>query len=169
MLAAMDEPEEDKEPEAEGDEESPKDDEPEAEDDKDESAKAIASKALASAQRAERASILATRPDLSAEAVACLKDVPVSALASALKAIPRKVASPTPPKAEAPVLGNGQGAATTGSTKPATANDELDRRMGFAAAESPIATEGNVKTYGVFASREQARQIYNKHTAGGAR
>lgn len=164
MLAAM-EPEEEKEPEAEETEEPP----PKKEEEDDTSAKAIAMRAEASAMRAERASILATRPDLSAEAIACLKDVPVSALASALKAIPRASATPTPPKAEAPVLGQGQGGQSGGnSTQPATPDEDLDRRMGFATTSAPITVDGNTKTYGVL-TREQARQIHAKHTAGGAR
>lgn len=164
MLAAMD-PEE--EPEAEDDAPPPKDDDEEKP--KDESdAKAIAMRAEASALRAERATILATRPDLSAETKSKLAGVPVVALAAALSAIPRAPVSPTPHKAEAPVLGQGQGGVLANSMKPATPDEELDRRMGFSAKAAPITVEGNTKTYGVL-SREQAREIHAKHTAGGAR
>ena len=164
MLAAMD-PEEEKEPEAEAPAPEPA---PEKKDDESD-AKAVASQALATAQSALRATILASRPDLSAEAKAKLANVPVAALADVLSAIPRAAAAITPPKAEAPVLGNGQGGIQAGNgTQPTTPDDDLDRRMGFARASAPITVEGNTKTYGVL-TREQARQIHAKHTAGGAR
>lgn len=165
MLAAM-EPDEDK---AEDTEEEPEaEDMPEPKkDDDDDSAKAVATQALATAQSALRATILATRPDLSAEAKSKLANVPVAALAEVLSAIPRAAAVSTPPKAAAPVLGDGQGGVTN-PMKPATPIEELDRRMGFAAQNAPITSDGNVKTYGVL-SREQAREIHAKHTAGGAR
>lgn len=166
MLKAMDEDEEAK---AEDTEEEPEaEDMPEPKkDDEDDSAKAVATQALATAQSALRATILATRPDLSAEAKSKLANVPVAALAEVLSAIPRAAAVSTPPKAAAPVLGDGQGGVTN-PMKPATPIEELDRRMGFAAQNAPITSDGNVKTYGVL-SREQAREIHAKHTAGGAR
>jgi len=52
---------------------------------------------------------------------------------------------------------------------PASPDEDLDSRMGFSAKASPIKTDGLTKTYGVFATREQAREIHAKHTAGGAR
>lgn len=163
MLAAM-EPEEEKEPESEDPAPEP---EPEKEDE-DTSAKAIAMRAEASALRAERATILATRPDLSAEAKSKLANVPVAALADVLSAIPRAAAANTPPKAEAPVLGQGQGGVNGNGIVPASPDEDLDSRMGFSAKASPIKTDGLTKTYGVL-TREQARQIHAKHTAGGAR
>lgn len=165
MLAAMD-PEEEKEPESEEPAPEPA---PEKKDDEDTSAKAVASQALATAQSALRATILATRPDLSAEAKAKLSGVPVATLADVLSAIPRAVVASAPPKASAPVLGEGQGGVQAGNgTQPTTPDEDLDRRMGFASASAPITVEGNTKTYGVL-TREQARQIHAKHTAGGAR
>jgi len=164
MLAAMD-PEEEKEPEAEAPAPEPA---PEKKDDESD-AKAVASQALATAQSALRETILASRPDLSAEAKAKLANVPVAALRDVLSAIPRAALAITPPKAEAPVLGNGQGGVQAGNgTQPTTPDEDLDRRMGFASASAPITVEGNTKTYGVL-TREQARQIHAKHTAGGAR
>jgi ClpP class serine protease len=141
MLAAM-EPEEEKEPEAEETEEPP----PKKEEEDDTSAKVIAMRAEASAMRAERASILATRPDLSAEAIACLKDVPVSALASALKAIPRASATPTPPKAEAPVLGQGQGGVTM-VTDESAALAAVNARFGIKPTPQGVVREGNTTKY----------------------
>ena len=162
MLAAM-------EPEDDGkEEESAEEPAPEKKDDESD-AKAVASQALATAQSALRATILASRPDLSAEAKAKLANVPVAALRDVLSAIPRAALAITPPKAEAPVLGNGQGGVQAGNgTQPTTPDEDLDRRMGFASASAPITVEGNTKTYGVL-TREQARQIHAKHTAGGAR
>ena len=165
MLKAMDEEEEakaeepDPEPEPEPEPEPKKDDESEA--------KAVATQALATAQSALRATILATRPDLSAEAKSKLASVPVAALADVLSAIPRAAAASAPPKAAAPVLGDGQGGVVN-PMKPSTPIEELDRRMGFSAQNAPITSDGNIKTYGVL-SREQAREIHAKHTAGGAR
>lgn len=166
MLAAM-EPEDDGEEEDKAEEPAP---EPEPKkEDEDTSAKAVASQALATAQSALRATILATRPDLSAEAKSKLANVPVSALADVLSAIPRAAAAITPPKAAAPVLGEGQGGVTGKGIVPASPDEDLDSRMGFSAKASPIKTDGLTKTYGVFATREQAREIHAKHTAGGAR
>lgn len=168
MLAAMDPSEDDGEKEAKAEEPAPEHS-PEKKDDEDTSAKAVASQALATAQSALRATILATRPDLSAEAKAKLAGVPVATLADVLSAIPRAVVASAPPKASAPVLGEGQGGVQAGNgTQPTTPDEDLDRRMGFASASAPIAVEGNTKTYGVL-TREQARQIHAKHTAGGAR
>lgn len=164
MLAAM-EPEDEK---AEDTEEEPEaEDMPEPKKDDESEAKAVATQALATAQSALRATILATRPDLSAEAKSKLANVPVAALADVLSAIPRATAVSTPPKASAPVLGDGQGGVVN-PMKPSTPIEELDRRMGFSAQNAPITSDGNVKTYGVL-SREQAREIHAKHTAGGAR
>lgn len=166
MLAAM-EPE-DKEPEAEDETPPPKDDEEEKP--KDESdAKAIASQALASAQRAERATILATRPDLSAETKSKLAGVPVAALAAALSAIPRAAVSPTPPKAEAPVLGEGQGGqgVTSFGTRTIEPNAELDRAMGISkSTDAPITRTATYTQFGTL-TREQANETIKK--IGGAR
>lgn len=166
MLAAM-EPE-DKEPEAEDETPPPKDDEEEKP--KDESdAKAIASQALASAQRAERATILATRPDLSAETKSKLAGVPVAALAAALSAIPRAAVSPTPPKAEAPVLGEGQGGqgVTSFGTRTIEPNAELDRAMGISkSTDAPITRTATYTQFGTL-TREQANETLKK--IGGAR
>ena len=164
MLAAM-EPEEEEEAKAEEPAPEP---EPKKEDE-DTSAKAVAAQALATAQSALRATILATRPDLSAEAKSKLGNVPVSALADVLSAIPRAAAAITPPKAAAPVLGEGQGGVTGKGIVPTSPDEDLDSRMGFSAKASPIKTDGLTKTYGVFSTREQAREIHAKHTAGGAR
>jgi len=166
MLAAMD-PEE--EPEAEDDAPPPKDDDEEKP--KDESdAKAIAMRAEASALRAERATILATRPDLSTEAKAKLRDVPVAALANVLSAIPRAAATPTPPKAEAPVLGQGQGGQTTGVVfggRVPEPNADLDRAMGLSkSTEAPIKRTATYTQFGTL-TREQANETIKK--IGGAR
>ena len=142
MLAAMD-PEE--EPEAEDDAPPPKDDDEEKP--KDESdAKAIAMRAEASALRAERATILATRPDLSAETKSKLAGVPVVALAAALSAIPRTPVSPTPPKAEAPVLGQGQGGVTM-VTDESAALAAVNARFGIRPTPQGVVREGNTTKY----------------------
>lgn len=165
MLAAMD-PEE--EPEAEDDAPPPKDDDEEKP--KDESdAKAIAMRAEASALRAERATILATRPDLSAETKSKLAGVPVVALAAALSAIPRAPVSPTPPKAEAPVLGEGQGGqgVTSFGTRTIEPNAELDRAMGISrSTDAPIVRTATYTQFGTL-TREQANETIKK--IGGAR
>lgn len=167
MLAAM-EPE-DKEPEAEDETPPPKDDEPPKKDDEDTSAKAIALRAEASASRAERATILATRPDLSAETKGKLAGVPVAALAAALSAIPRAPVSPTPPKAEAPVLGEGQGGqgVTSFGTRTIEPNAELDRAMGISkSADAPITRTATYTQFGTL-TRAQADETLKK--IGGAR
>lgn len=165
MLAAMD-PEE--EPEAEDDAPPPKDDDEEKP--KDESdAKAIAMRAEASALRAERATILATRPDLSAETKSKLAGVPVVALAAALSAIPRTPVSPTPPKAEAPVLGECQGGqgVTSFGTRTIEPNAELDRAMGISrSTDAPIVRTATYTQFGTL-TREQANETIKK--IGGAR
>ena len=166
MLAAM-EPEDDKE-EAKAEEPAP---EPEPEkEDGDTTAKAIAMRAEASALRAERATILATRPDLSTEAKAKLRDVPVAALANVLSAIPRAAATPTPPKAEAPVLGQGQGGQTTGVVfggRVPEPNADLDRAMGLSkSTEAPIKRTATYTQFGTL-SRAQADETLKK--IGGAR
>lgn len=164
MLAAM-EPEEEK---AEDDEEeivAEDDAPPPKKDDEDESAKAIASKALATAQRAERMQILATRPDLSADAKAKLAGVPVEALAGVLSAIPR--ASVTPPKAAAPTLGEGQGDGANIGGRVIAPNPELDRAMGLTkATDAPIKRTATYTQFGTL-TREQANAILNKN--GGSR
>ena len=163
MLAAM-EPEEEKEPESEDPAPEP---EPEKEDDT--SAKAIAMRAEASAMRAERATILATRPDLSAEAKAKLNGVPVAALANVLSAIPRASATPTPPKAEAPVLGQGQGGQTTGVVfggRVPEPNADLDRAMGLSkSTDAPIKRTATYTQFGTL-TRAQADETLKK--IGGA-
>lgn len=168
MLAAM-EPEDDKEPNAAEPEPEPDAPPPKKDEDEDESsAKAIAMRAEASASRAERATILATRPDLSAETKSKLVGVPVAALAAALSAIPRAPASPTPPKAEAPVMGDGQGGTGVIGGRSITPNADLDLRMGITKGnEAPIARTATSITIGTL-SRDQANSILSSKN-GGAR
>ena len=168
MLAAM-EPEDDKDESAEDDAPEKKDEPEPKKDDEDTSAKAIALRAEASAQRAERATILATRPDLSAETKGKLAGVPVAALAAALSAIPRAPVSPTPPKAEAPVLGQGQGGqgVTSFGTRTIEPNAELDRAMGISkSTDAPITRTATYTQFGTL-TREQANETLKK--IGGAR
>lgn len=168
MLAAM-EPEDDKDESAEDDAPPPKDDPEPKKDEEDTSAKAIALRAEASALRAERATILATRPDLSAETKSKLAGVPVAALAAALSAIPRAAVSPTPPKAEAPVLGEGQGGqgVTSFGTRAIEPNAELDRAMGISkSTDAPIVRTATYTQFGTL-TREQANETIKK--IGGAR
>jgi hypothetical protein len=169
MLAAM-EPEEDGEEEAKAEEPAPEPAPEKEDDDEDESAKAIASQALASAQRAERASILATRPDLSADAKAKLAGVPVAALAGVLSAIPRAAVVTAPPKASAPVLGEGQGGNGGGvqfGNRAIEPNAELDARMGITkSTESPVKRTATYTEIGTL-TREQANETIKK--IGGAR
>jgi len=164
MLAAM---EDDGEEEDKAEEPAPEP-EPEKKDESD--AKAVASQALATAQSALRATILATRPDLSAEAKSKLANVPVSALADVLSAIPRAAAAITPPKAEAPVLGNGQGGQTTGVNfggRVIEPNEALDRAMGLAkSTDVPIKRTETYTQFGTL-TREQANETLKK--IGGAR
>lgn len=171
MLKAMDEEEEAKAEDSEEDDPSAEDDAPPTpkKDDEDESsAKALASQALASAQRAERATILATRPDLSAETKGKLAGVPVAALAAALSAIPRAAATPTPPKAEAPVMGDGQGGTGVIGGRSITPNADLDLRMGITKGNAePIARTATSITIGTL-SRDQANSILSSKN-GGAR
>lgn len=153
MLAAMDEDEGD-EPGAEGGDDEPdakataasaEDEAPPPKDDGEDdesSAKAIAAQALATAQRAERAQILATRPDLSAEALENLSGVPNEALASVLKTIPRVM--PAAPKAAAPTRGEGQGPGSTGTEGDIEA---VNRRLGISDQPSGVVRTGSATTY----------------------
>lgn len=170
MLAAMEPADEPDGDEAKPDAEAPPADPEKKPEDEDTSAKAIAMRAEASALRAERATILATRPDLSTEAKAKLRDVPVAALANVLSAIPRAAATPTPPKAEAPVLGQGQGGQTTGVVfggRVPEPNADLDRAMGLSkSTEAPIKRTATYTQFGTL-TREQANETIKK--IGGAR
>ena len=114
----------------------------------------------------ERASIIASRPDLNAELVKVLASSPVADVKRIINALPK----PTTPKPAATVVvpatrGEGQGVPSP------TANSEtsaMDRVMGFAARETPIRITEHAVTFGVM-SRDQAAEHVAKATKGDAR
>ena len=141
MLKAMDEEEE---AEAEGTEEEPEaeDDAPPKKDEDDEpSAKAIASKALATAERAERMQLLATRPDITPKLRASLENAPCATIRAVLDATPR--VSVKPPAEVKATRGEGQGAESGTSRLPASEKSALDARMGLASTERKVVYTGN--------------------------
>lgn len=140
MLKAMDE--EEAKAESDEDEASAEDDAPPKKDEDDEtSAKAIASKALATAERAERMQLLATRPDITPKLRASLENAPVATIRAVLDATPRvSVKPPAEPKA---TRGEGQGAESGASRLPAAEKSALDARMGLASTERKVVYTGN--------------------------
>ena len=160
MLAAM-EDEEDDPPSAE---DPPEDPPPPPSDDED--AKAIALRAEATASRAERAQILATRPDLTKDALAKLQGIPTAALADALSLIPR--VSVTPPKVAAPTLGKNQGGVVAGlelGARTFEPDAELDAAMGITRDAEPPIKRGATFTEFRTLTREQAAEILSKNGA----
>lgn len=82
---------------------------------KDDDAKAIASQALATAQRAERDGVLATRPDLSPELRASLANAPIDIVRAVLVATPVKTG---------PKLGQHAASAVVGATRGESQTDD---------------------------------------------
>lgn len=115
--------------------------EPKKDDEDDSSAKALATKALATAERAERMQLLATRPDISPKLRASLENAPTATIRAVLDATPRvSVKPPTEVKA---TRGEGQGAESGTSRLPATEKSALDARMGLASTERKVVYTGN--------------------------
>ena len=141
--------------EPDGDEQKKKDEEaaaaaapaaavpPPAPEKKDDDAKAIASQALATAQRAERDGVLASRPDLSPELRASLADAPIATVRSVLAATPVK---------PAPKLGSAAASAVVSATRGDSQTGDGtggERSHGAGSSTSSIAQAMGIKTQAV--------------------
>jgi ClpP class serine protease len=172
-LAAMDEPKPDAESEPDGEPPKKKDDESaEGADDDEKKAAAAASlpgKAAASAHdialealaevhklkaasaqeklKAERATLLASRPDFSPEFLAVLKTTDIAAVRKFVKELPKApVAKPAATVAVAATRGEGQGGP---EAQPIAAASEMDRAMGLTTTVLACRREGNALKFGV--------------------
>ncbi len=125
------------------------------------SATAIASKALAIAERGERARILGSRPDLTADQHKALASVSLDSLETVLRAIPRASAKPAATAVVASIRGEGQGGDGARMTL-----EQANAALGFKADPSGIVREGLAVNYHAMTTAEARAHLASK--TGGA-
>jgi signal peptide peptidase SppA len=162
-LAAMAEDDEEKEESAEDDKPEP---EPEK---KDEDAKAsldaaavkamIAVELSARDEKAERAQLLASRPDLDEATKDLLASAPIAKVRAAVKNLPRRALKPAAAASATGTRGAGQGDGAADATDPEIA--AVDRAMGFTGtASAKVEKRGNVLYLG-------SAPVIDKETSNG--